>query len=317
MKKLLKVLMILVLVFVVLTSAGAAYIYWGPSPVYEAQKVELTVEATPERIAHGQKLVASICQECHAGDEGTALTGKLLRDMHMFGKIYTANITQDEETGIGKYTDGELYYAIRTGIRPDGSFLIPPMPKFAHMADEDVYSIIAFLRSDHPSVNAVNKQEPEHEVNFLARALVKFAFKPLNYPTEPIVMPDGSDKVELGRYLVTARYDCWQCHSEDFATINMQEPEKSPNYMGGGNVMGTWDGGLIATPNITMHQNGIAHYNLEQFGNAVRFGKSADNKPLIYPMPKFATLSDEEIKAMWAYIQTIPQIDKKIMQPES
>ena len=81
------------------------------------------------------------------------LTGRRMDEAPQFGAIYSKNITAHPEFGIGSWTDGQLAYLLRTGIKPDGSFL-PIMARLPHMSDEDVASIIAFLRSDHVWVAA-------------------------------------------------------------------------------------------------------------------------------------------------------------------
>ena len=65
-------------------------------------------------------------------------------EIKQFGVIYSKNITKDPEHGIGKWTDGELLYLLRTGIKPDGRFL-PVMAKLQKMSDEDIQSIVAFF----------------------------------------------------------------------------------------------------------------------------------------------------------------------------
>ena len=87
-------------------------------------------------------------------DETQKFTGRLLSEAPQFGEIHSANITNDTIAGIGKLTDGELIYFIRTGIKPDGEYVPPYMPKLVHIADEDLYSIIAYLRSDDNFVQA-------------------------------------------------------------------------------------------------------------------------------------------------------------------
>ena len=63
--------------------------------------------------------------------------------------IAARNITPDPETGIGAWTDDEIARAIREGVRKDGTALFPVMPylDFATMDDEDVKSIVVYLRT--------------------------------------------------------------------------------------------------------------------------------------------------------------------------
>ena len=70
-----------------------------------------------------------------------------------FGRIYSANITPDPETGIGRRTDGELARILRHGVRADGHAAVPLM-EYQGMADEDLVAVISFLRS-RPAVRNV------------------------------------------------------------------------------------------------------------------------------------------------------------------
>ena len=66
-----------------------------------------------------------------------------------FGTVYSTNITQDKETGLGNWTDQQIYDAMVRGIRPDGSRILPVMPYEAYsgMAREDLQALIAYLRT--------------------------------------------------------------------------------------------------------------------------------------------------------------------------
>jgi len=74
-----------------------------------------------------------------------------------WGKVTSANITQDETTGIGSWTDAQIKQAITKGIRHDGAKLRPPMSYgcYDNMTDADVDSIISYLRTIRPIRNTV------------------------------------------------------------------------------------------------------------------------------------------------------------------
>ena len=59
-----------------------------------------------------------------------------------FGEIYAPNITKDTQYGIGGWTDAEIMYLLRTGIKRDGSYVPPYMAKLPMLSDEDMASII-------------------------------------------------------------------------------------------------------------------------------------------------------------------------------
>lgn len=68
------------------------------------------------------------------------------------GIIYPSNITPDDETGIGSWTDGQIANAIRAGIGRHGSRRLASMPwrGYANISDDDVTAIVSYLRSVGP-----------------------------------------------------------------------------------------------------------------------------------------------------------------------
>ena len=68
------------------------------------------------------------------------------------GVFYPANLTPDQETGLGKWSDAEIITAFTTGVRPDGRQLSPAMPwtSYAHINADDASALVAYLRSLQP-----------------------------------------------------------------------------------------------------------------------------------------------------------------------
>jgi len=185
------------------------------------------------------------------------------------------------------------------------------------MADEDVEAVIAFLRSDDPLVAAAAVADIPCEPSFLVKFLSRVAFKPLPLPEKKIPLPDTTNLVELGKYL-TFNLDCYACHSADFKTMNVLEPEKSEGFMGGGNKTLDMEGKeIVPTANITPDkETGIGNWTEEQFVNALRFGLKDGEPALRYPMMPYMQLTDHEAKAIFAYLQTVPPIKNKIERPK-
>jgi mono/diheme cytochrome c family protein len=75
-----------------------------------------------------------------------------------WGNSYAANLTPDRETGIGvRYDEAAFIKTIRTGKKPEGEALAPPMPwpVYAKMTDEDLTAVFAYLRTLAPVRNFV------------------------------------------------------------------------------------------------------------------------------------------------------------------
>lgn len=314
MKKVLRYLLVLVLIVVVLAGGFAAFVSLRGIPSFTPEKISLKVEATPERLARGQKLASMLCKSCHY-DEGTGkFTGRKLSEAPQFGEIYSRNITKDPVAGIGKWTDGELAVLLRTGVKPDGTYLPPYMPKFIHLSDEDFQSVIAFIRSDNPWVQADNTRQPDTKPSFLTKFLCTIgAMKPFPYPKEKLAEPDTTNRAKWGEYIALDQLECFSCHSQDFAKNDYFHPEKSPGFFGGGNEMYDRDGKKIKSQNITMDETGIGALSEDDFVKAVKTGILPGNQPALRnPMQPYLALSDNEVKAIYAYLKTVPKIKNKV-----
>lgn len=296
---------------VLLAGIGAAYISMSGIPSYDVKITpEISALRTPRDSAHvarGAKIAALLCQECHSGPDGK-MTGKVMAEVPKpFGTIASRNITRDTEIGIGNWTDGELYYFLRTGIRRDGSWAPPFMPKLSRVADDDIYSIIAWLRSDDPRLAPDRREYPPTEYNFLVKLLANTIFLAPPMPEKTIVVPDSTDKVALGKYLADGLMECYACHSGDMMKIDPDNPPNSYGYYGGGIEMQNLEGEAVRSANITMDkQTGIGNWTEQQFIDAVKYGKNPRGGSLQYPMTPRTVLSDTEVSAIYAFLKTVP-----------
>ncbi|HXW89689.1 MAG TPA: c-type cytochrome [Terriglobales bacterium] len=177
-------------------------------------------QSTPKRLARGEYLAQNVvdCMGCHAEHDWTAHDAPVLpntlgagQDMNMFknlpGKVYAPNLTPDAETGAGSWSDDQLGRAIREGVSHDGRALFPFMPylNFRYLSDEDLASIVVYLRSLPP----VYQQRPRTELIFPVKYLIRNAPAPLD---EPVPEPDVSTPEKRGEYLVTIA-GCADCHT--------------------------------------------------------------------------------------------------------
>jgi cytochrome c2 len=312
MKSLVKIvgaiIVLLLLVFL------GIYIYFSSTgiPKYEPIAIEVKIDYSEEALNKGEKLSSMVCKHCHMNPETGKLTGRRVEDIDpAFGTVYSSNITQHKENGIGSWTDEDLVRLLKTGIKKNGDYAPPYMPKFPNLSDGDINAIINFLRSDNVLVQADATIAPKSEPSMLTIILCNLAFKPFEYTS--ISEPDTSDPVLNGKYLATAAYGCFQCHSADFKTNNDLEPEKSEGYFGGGNLLYDMEGNKVLSPNITMDkETGIGNWTEMEFVNAVRYGRRSGQKPLQYPMLPYSAASEKEIKDIYAYLQTVKSIENKV-----
>src|SRR5262249_13505931 len=161
MRRVLRFAGLVVLVVVVAAGAFAAYIAVSGIPKYPTGGIERRVEITWERVERGRKYASLSCISCHQDPPTGKVTGKRLMDVpRQFGAAFSKNITKDPVHGIGAWTDGEILYFLRTGVNRTGQYVPPWMPKFPLLSDDDLESIVAFLRSDDPLMAASSADPP-------------------------------------------------------------------------------------------------------------------------------------------------------------
>ncbi len=315
MKKVFKWLGLFLAAILVVVAIFAAYVqFFSMSRKYEVPKHEFTASKDSALIANGAKIFSLVCKNCHFDGKTGLASGLQMMDIPLeFGKAFSANITSHKEKGLGKYTDGEIYVILRTGLKPNGSWLPPWMPKFSRMSDEDMGSVIAFLRSDAPMLAPSENVPPPSEPSFLAKFLTTIGAFPQVPLKTNVPPPNKQNSVEWGKYLALGVYDCFQCHSKDFASNNILEPEKSVGFFGGGCLPLNLEGIPMPTPNLTPDsETGIGNWTREQFISSVKWGVGANGEALRYPMIPFVQLDTLEVLAIYDYLKTVPAIKNKV-----
>lgn len=173
-----------------------------------------------DRVARGRHLVVThACGDCHGGYGNPASPAWLAgvrgpQQEFKIGPFTTRprNITPDNTTGIGRFTERQIFNALRYGLRPgetpdveitstvpgqgnhpaNPKYLAPPMPwpAFRHMADEDLWAIAAYLkRGVRPVVNRV--ADSEGPPDFWASEYTPVKIGP--YPVAPF--PTAQERV--------------------------------------------------------------------------------------------------------------------------
>ncbi|HEX2571114.1 MAG TPA: cytochrome c [Polyangia bacterium] len=112
---------------------------------------------TQAAIADGRAIVtANDCAGCHQESGSTQVLAG--RDTPITGtQVYPSNLTPDQATGLGSWTDAQIIAAVRTGVDDEGATLCPNMPRFSTLTDTQVNHLVAYLRS----IPAVSHTVPE------------------------------------------------------------------------------------------------------------------------------------------------------------
>ena len=277
-----------------------------------------TFERTPQRLARGAYLVESVsgCMDCHSPHEWSKHDAPILpgmkgagQDFAMLqglpGHVVAPNLTPDPETGSGNWTDDALARSIREGIGHDGRALFPVMPyqHFSRLSDEDLASIVVYLRSLRPVRNPLPKTEIVFPVKYLIRSV-----------PQPVIAPvdsgDLSDPVKRGAYLVNAAA-CTDCHTPQAKG----QPLNGLNFAGGFTLQGPW--GRVASANLTPDPSGIPYYDEAQFVRTIRTGYvGARRLSQIMPWHVFRNMTDDDLKAIFAYVRTLPPVKHRVDNTE-
>ncbi|MBK5294674.1 MAG: c-type cytochrome [Acidobacteriia bacterium] len=283
----------------------------------------IEVQRTPERVARGKYLfeVLSSCADCHSEVDdsrfgfpvkpGGLAKGKVFPAASgLPGTIVPSNLTQDPETGTGNWTDGELIRAIREGIGRDGRALFPLMPyhEYRYMSDEDVQSLVAYMRTLRPVRNAL----PKTKIQFPVNLLIKGAPQPVG----TVASPDRSNPVAYGKYAARIA-GCQFCHTpvENDQTVEGKD-------FSGGHSFQLDKGVVVVSANLTPDpETGTGRWTEQQFLDKFYQYKEyaekgsprvAITENTIMPWLGLAKLEPDDLKAIFAYLKTVPPIQNAV-----
>ncbi len=276
-------------------------------------------EMTQYRLERGRYLVEGPlhCFYCHSRLDthspgapplpGMKGGGSIMPDGDEFGRVVAPNISPDLETGAGAWSDDMLVRAIREGIGHDGRALFPIMPyrNLRKLPDEDVASVVAYLRSIPPVRNPL----PKTELSFPFNMLVETLPEPI---TGPVALPDLSTTIKRGEYLVTLG-NCGNCHTP----MDEGKPVAGLEFAGGFILKGVSRKG-VASANITPDPSGISYYDEALFLKVMHTGRAgARNLDPVMPWGYFRNMTDNDLRAVFAYLCTIGPVKHRVDNTES
>lgn len=321
MKKIGKITLYVLLFALIAVGALLTYVKTALPNVGEAP--ELKVELTPARIERGKYLAnsVSVCLDCHSARDWSKFSGPMVagtmgqggelfsEEFGFPGRYISKNITP---YGLGKWTDGEVLRAISSGVSKDGSPLFPvmPHPRYGEMAQEDIYSIIAYLRTLAPIEKDVELSYSNFPMNFIIHTIPK----PANF--QPI--PPQNDQISYGKYLFNAA-SCNECHTKTEKGAPIAGMESA-----GGFEFPMPTGGVVRSINITPdNETGLGRWTEEQF--VKRFKAYADSSYVsptvkkgefnsVMPWTMYATMKEEDLSAIYAYLRTIKPVKNQVIR---
>ncbi len=284
----------------------------GPAP-------DLKINATPERIAHGEYLAnhVSICMDCHSTRDwsrfsGPITPGTLGKGGEYFGKeagfpgtFYSKNITPYH---LKDWTDGEILRAFTTGVSKEGSALFPVMPYayYRKMDLNDLEDIIAYVRTLTPIVNTTPKHQVDFPVNFILNTIPEKA--------DFTVKPPKSDTLKYGAYMTNAS-GCMECHTQ----ADKGSVIKSKAFTGGRKFeLPNQD---VYSANLTPDtETGIGSWTADQFiqrfkayNDPANVPKvSGDDPQTVMPWTMYAGMDSTDLLAIFKYLKTLKPVKNKV-----
>lgn len=263
-----------------------------------------------ELVAKGQYIfaLAGGCA-CHSVPKETPNAGGRAFPIP-FGTVYSTNITQDKETGLGNWTDQQIRDAMVKGIRPDGSRILPVMPYEAYsgMAQDDLKALIVYLKSLKP----VKKTTPSLKssmpfVRSLAAPLYSMAFG--RFSNAPAQAPKSG--IDRGRYLVEHVSLCSDCHTP---RNSIGVPKRSLYLAGADKKIGPLGQEI---PNITPDkETGIGDWKREDIVELLINGTKPDLDNVQGLMAEvidhgYKSMTKEDALAIADYLKSVPPIKNK------
>jgi len=259
--------------------------YFRFHKTYDIDVSGIEISADEESVARGEHLARTIahCGYCHGDNfEG----GYLINNPGKEGIVVAPNLTSGKGGIGGTFTDEDWVRAIYHGVNDEGrSVIIMPSLFFNNMSEDDLVSVVAYMKTLPP----VDNELPETKPGLMLYALIgagpiakEMSARVVDHEAPFATAPAEGETAEYGEYLISIG-QCRACHGENLA--GGQVSRSSP-----------------LAPNLTPGGN-LANFTDEVFINFVRLRQSED-----MPFKYFANLTDDELSAIWMYLQSQPAL---------
>ena len=312
-----KIISVILIIVVIIIAGVASYVKFALPNVGAAPDLKIAV--TAQRIQHGEYLAnhVSLCMDCHSTRDWSRFSGPMIagtngkggdffnEQMGFPGKFYAKNITP---AGIKDWTDGEIFRTITTGVDRNGKALFPVMPYhyYGKMDKEDIYDIIAYIRS----LPAIENKIPERSIDFP----MNFIVNTIPAKASLVIKPSTSDTVKYGGYLVNAAA-CMECHTQ------VKHGQVIPELAFSGGRSFNLPYGTTYSANITPDkETGIGNWSAEQF--VAKFKSYTDpvnvvptkitDANSVMPWTMLAGMDTSDLRSIYAYLQTLKPISNEV-----
>ncbi|MEW6997147.1 cytochrome c [Colwelliaceae bacterium BS250] len=244
------------LIIIVLTAL--IFIEYGSGKHAQIPVAKESTRNLEQNIARGKAVaIEADCLACHTVEHGGDYAGGL-HFATPFGDLYSTNITQDKQSGIGNYNREDFYHAVKYGYSKNIGNLYPAMPytSYRKLSDDDMDALWAYMQTIKaiPTPNVPNQLMFPTNIRFTLGTWNQFFFDDTNF--QPVA--NKSEQWNEGKYLVEAAGHCGECHSPR----NLGFAIKSEKILQGAIVEG-WNAVPITAEGLT--KNGWTLHSLTQF----------------------------------------------------
>jgi mono/diheme cytochrome c family protein len=297
-------------VFAWRTSTRGPLAFAGGSTVALANYHEANPTGVPAGLAkadivkRGEYLAkAADCMVCHTALGGAEYAGGLAFPLP-FGTLYSTNITADNDTGIGNYSDQDFLDAVQRGIRKDGARLYPAMPytSYSFMTDADVLAIKAYLLS----LPAVHRQNQRDTLQFPFNQRWSMTFWSWAFSPNTRFTPNTEKSAEWNRgaYIAEGLAHCGDCHTPRNLAFALDNHRKFAGAVAAG-----WRAYDITSDKST----GIGSWSDEEVFAYLAKGHAMGRGTASGPMGEavdhsFSQMDPADIRALVAYLRSIPAV---------
>jgi mono/diheme cytochrome c family protein len=279
----------------------------------------LQASTDPAVIEHGRYLVRgpAHCSICHMSSVAEVMRSDAGEELPLRGGLefpigplvvfHTANLTPDTDTGIGRYTDGELFRMLRHNVKADDRASLAPLMPFANMADGDLVAIVSYLRAGKPVRNEVEAPEWTLMGKTILALLRPAAFQPVLGHSPPASAPPQEPTVERGKYLAHNVANCMACHSPlDPNTGELTGPAFSGNATGERSMVD--HAVVLRAPNLTPHPTGVLtrFTNEEAWIGRFRVGRLV--RESIMPWGPYTGMTEADLRAIYRYLNSLTPV---------
>lgn len=260
---------------------------------YDFPSSNITIPTDEASITYGKHRAQTLCQGCH-GDNLSGINNWF--SAGPLGTIDSANLTSGEG-GVGEeFTTEDFVRAIRHGIAPDGKpIFMTAVVSTTYLSDQDLGAIIAYVKTIPPVDHKTNGQHftPLARILLGAGVLGKLPVESVSHEIH-VSAPERGVSKEYGDYLMNIN-DCHLCHGSNLNGGPYPDPTIK-----------------LISPNLTPGGE-LAAWTEEQFINTLRTGVTPGGhqlNPERMPWKFYRSFSDDELKAIWSYLQSLPKLEQ-------